>query len=80
MFALCIVFVYQLLSAQYESCVLPFAVLLSLPVGLTGVCVFAKIFGIDNNIYLQILVIMFIGLLIGGFANIFSASRWPYCS
>ena len=37
--------------------------LLSLPVGLTGVCVFAKIFGIDNNIYLQILVIMFIGLL-----------------
>ncbi len=51
-FALCIVFVYQLLSAQYESCVLPFAVLLSLPVGLTGVCVFAKIFGIDNNICL----------------------------
>jgi HAE1 family hydrophobic/amphiphilic exporter-1 len=62
-FALCIVFVYLLLSAQYESYLLPFAVLLSLPVGLTGVYVFAKLFGIDNNIYLQISVIMLIGLL-----------------
>jgi HAE1 family hydrophobic/amphiphilic exporter-1 len=62
-FALCLVFVYLLLSAQYESYILPFAVLLSLPVGLTGVYVFAKLFGIDNNIYLQISVIMLIGLL-----------------
>ncbi|OGX91900.1 efflux RND transporter permease subunit [Hymenobacter coccineus] len=62
-FALCLVFVYLLLSAQYESYLLPFAVLLSLPVGLTGTFVFAKLFGIDNNIYLQISVIMLIGLL-----------------
>ncbi|AMJ65062.1 efflux RND transporter permease subunit [Hymenobacter sp. PAMC 26628] len=62
-FALCLIFVYLLLSAQYESYLLPFAVLFSLPVGLTGVYVFAKLFGIDNNIYLQISVIMLIGLL-----------------
>lgn len=62
-FVLCLLFVYLLLSAQYESYLLPFAVLLSLPVGLTGVFVFAKIFGLDNNIYMQISVIMLIGLL-----------------
>ncbi|MBC8085059.1 MAG: efflux RND transporter permease subunit [Hymenobacter sp.] len=62
-FGLCLVFVYLLLSAQYESYLLPFAVLLSLPVGLSGTYVFAKLFGIDNNIYLQISVIMLIGLL-----------------
>lgn len=62
-FILCLVFVYLLLSAQYESYVLPFAVLFSMPVGLTGVYVFAKIFGLDNNIYMQISVIMLIGLL-----------------
>ncbi len=62
-FALCLAFVYLLLSAQYESYLLPFAVLLSLPVGLSGIFVFAKLFGEDNNIYMQISMIMLIGLL-----------------
>jgi HAE1 family hydrophobic/amphiphilic exporter-1 len=62
-FILSILFVYFLLSALYESYLLPFAVLLSLPVGLTGTFVFARIFGIDNNIYTQISLIMLIGLL-----------------
>ncbi|MDB5007996.1 MAG: bepE 1 [Mucilaginibacter sp.] len=62
-FILCLVFVYFLLSAQYESYILPFAVLLSLPIGLTGTYLFAKIAGIDSNIYVQISLIMLIGLL-----------------
>jgi len=62
-FILCLIFVYFLLSAQYESYILPFAVLLSLPVGLAGAFIFAKIFGVQNNIYLQITLIMLIGLL-----------------
>jgi HAE1 family hydrophobic/amphiphilic exporter-1 len=62
-FLLCLVFVYFLLSAQYESYILPFAVLFSLPVGLAGTYLFAKIFGIGSNIYLQISLIMLIGLL-----------------
>ncbi|MBS7563202.1 efflux RND transporter permease subunit [Mucilaginibacter sp. Bleaf8] len=62
-FMLCLVFVYFLLSAQYESYILPFAVLLSLPIGLAGAFLFAKIFGVENNIYLQITLIMLIGLL-----------------
>ena len=62
-FILCLIFVYFLLSAQYESYILPFAVLLSLPVGLAGAFIFAKIFGVENNIYLQITLIMLIGLL-----------------
>lgn len=62
-FALCLVFVYFLLSAQYESYILPFAVLLSLPVGLAGAFIFATLFGITNSIYLQISLIMLIGLL-----------------
>ena len=62
-FILSLLFVYFLLSALYESYLLPFAVLLSLPVGLSGTFVFAKIFGIDNNIYMQISLIMLIGLL-----------------
>ena len=62
-FILCLVFVYFLLSAQYESYILPFAVLFSLPVGLAGTYLFAKIFGIGSNIYLQISLIMLIGLL-----------------
>jgi HAE1 family hydrophobic/amphiphilic exporter-1 len=53
-FMLCLIFVYFLLSAQYESYILPFAVLLSLPIGLAGAFIFAKIFGVQNNIYLQI--------------------------
>jgi HAE1 family hydrophobic/amphiphilic exporter-1 len=62
-FMLCLIFVYFLLSAQYESYILPFAVLISLPIGLAGAFIFAKIFGIENNIYLQITLIMLIGLL-----------------
>jgi len=62
-FALCILFVYFLLSALYESYILPLAVILSLPVGLTGTFVFCRIFGIDNNIYTQVSLIMLIGLL-----------------
>ena len=62
-FILCLAFVYLLLSAQYESYLLPFAVILSLPVGLSGVYVFARLFGLDNNIYMQISLIMLIGLL-----------------
>lgn len=62
-FILVIVFVFFLLSAQYESYVLPFAVLLSLPIGITGAFIFAKLFGITNNIYVQITLIMLVGLL-----------------
>ena len=62
-FVLCLAFVYLLLSGQYESYLLPFAVLFSLPIGLSGVYVFARIFGLDNNIYMQISLIMLIGLL-----------------
>ncbi|MBB5634774.1 HAE1 family hydrophobic/amphiphilic exporter-1 [Pedobacter cryoconitis] len=62
-FALCLIFIYFLLSAQYKSYILPFAVLLSLPIGLAGAFIFAKIFGVDNNIFLQISLIMLIGLL-----------------
>ncbi|MEL1240227.1 efflux RND transporter permease subunit [Flavobacterium flavipallidum] len=62
-FILCLVFVYFLLSAQYESYILPFAVLLSLPIGLAGSYIFAYLFGVTNNIYLQITLIMLIGLL-----------------
>jgi len=62
-YALCVVFVFFLLSALYESYIIPLAVLCSLPVGLSGVYLFAKIMGIDNNIYMQISVVMLIGLL-----------------
>lgn len=62
-FILCLVFVYFLLSAQYESYILPFAVLFSLPIGLAGSYIFAYLFGVTNNIYLQITLIMLIGLL-----------------
>ena len=62
-FGLCLLFVYLLLSAQYESYVLPLAVILSIPFGLMGTFVFAGIEGLSNNIYLQIAMIMLIGLL-----------------
>ncbi|MDD3107590.1 MAG: efflux RND transporter permease subunit [Alistipes sp.] len=62
-FALCLVFVYFLLCAQYESYILPLAVILSLPLGLAGTFLFAMFMGLDNNIYLQIALIMLIGLL-----------------
>ncbi|WP_300967944.1 efflux RND transporter permease subunit [uncultured Duncaniella sp.] len=62
-FGLCLLFVYLLLSAQYESYILPFSVIFSIPFGLMGTFIFAQIFGISNNIYLQIALIMLIGLL-----------------
>lgn len=62
-FLLCVVFVYFLLCAQYESYILPLAVLISLPIGLAGVFIFDKIFKVDNNIYTQITLIMLVGLL-----------------
>ena len=67
-FLLCIIFVYLLLAALYESYILPFAVLLSLPIGLSGVFIFVLVglmngSGIVNNIYVQISLIMLIGLL-----------------
>ena len=62
-FALSIVFVYFLLSAQFKSYITPLAVLFSLPIGLAGAFIFAQLFGIENNIFLQISLIMLIGLL-----------------
>ncbi|WP_374329491.1 efflux RND transporter permease subunit [Soonwooa sp.] len=62
-FMLCCVFVYFLLAAQYESYLLPFAVMLSLPVGLAGAMMFSSWIGKSNNIYTQISLIMLIGLL-----------------
>ena len=62
-FGLCLLFVYLLLSAQYESYLLPFSVIFSIPFGLMGAFIFADIFDISNNIYLQIALIMLIGLL-----------------
>ena len=62
-FMLCFVFVYLLLSAQYESYILPLAVLLSVPFGLAGSFIFASIMDVENDIYLQIALIMLIGLL-----------------
>lgn len=62
-FLLCLVFVYFLLAAQYESYILPLAVIISLPIGLAGAYIFAYFLNISNNIYLQITLIMLIGLL-----------------
>lgn len=62
-FGICLLMVYLLLSALYESFLVPFAVLLSVPAGLMGSFLFAKIFGLENNIYLQTGLIMLIGLL-----------------
>ena len=62
-FILSLVFVYFLLSAQYESYLLPFAILLSLPIGIAGAIGFINLTGLENNIYFQIALIMLIGLL-----------------
>ncbi len=62
-FLMCIVFVYLILSAQYESYILPLAVVLSVPFGLAGAFLFTDIFGHSNDIYMQISLIMLIGLL-----------------
>jgi HAE1 family hydrophobic/amphiphilic exporter-1 len=62
-FAICIILVYLILSALYESFFIPFAILLAVPVGLMGSFLFAKILGLENNIYMQTGLIMLIGLL-----------------
>ncbi|TDE05566.1 efflux RND transporter permease subunit [Flavobacterium hiemivividum] len=62
-FLLSLIFVYFLLSAQYESYLIPLSVLLSLPVGLAGAIGFIKLAGLENNIYFQVALIMLIGLL-----------------
>ncbi len=62
-FLLCFVFIYLILSAQYESYILPLAVVLSVPFGLAGAFLFTMIFGHSNDIYMQISLIMLIGLL-----------------
>ena len=62
-FVLCLVFVYLILSAQYESYILPLSVLLSVPFGLAGAFAFTNLFGHSNDIYMQISLIMLIGLL-----------------
>ncbi len=62
-FIICLVFVYLLLAAQYESFLLPLSVILSLPTGIFGAFFFLKITGLENNIYAQVALIMLIGLL-----------------
>ncbi|RYZ00562.1 MAG: efflux RND transporter permease subunit [Chitinophagaceae bacterium] len=62
-FLLSLVFVYFLLAAQYESYLLPFAIILTIPAGIFGVFAFINLFGIDNNIYVQVGIIMLVGLL-----------------
>lgn len=62
-FALCLLFVYLLLAAQYESFLLPLSVLLSLPAGIFGSFIALKLAGLDNNIYAQVALVMLIGLL-----------------
>ncbi len=62
-FILSLIFVYFLLAAQYESFLLPLSIIFSLPIGIAGSFIFARIMGVENNIYLQISLIMLIGLL-----------------
>lgn len=62
-FLLCLTFVYLILSAQYESYLLPMSVILSIPFGLAGAFLFTNMFGNQNDIYMQIALIMLIGLL-----------------
>ena len=62
-YGVCVFLIYLILVCLYESFLLPFAVILSVPFGLMGSFLFAKVFGLENNIYLQTGVIMLIGLL-----------------
>ena len=62
-FLVCLMFVYLLLAAQYESFLLPMSVILSLPIGVFGAMFFLMIMGLENNIYAQIAMIMLIGIL-----------------
>jgi len=62
-FLICLAFVYMILAAQYESFVLPLAVILSLPTGVFGAFLLLKVMGLENNIYAQVGMVMLIGLL-----------------
>ena len=62
-FVICLIFVYLVMVGLYESLFIPIAVILSVPFGLMGSFLFAKMFGVENNIYLQVGLIMIIGLL-----------------
>lgn len=62
-FGICLVFVYLLLAAQYESFLLPLPVILSLPTGVFGAFLALKLMGLENNIYAQVSLVMLIGLL-----------------
>ena len=62
-FVICVVFIYLILCALYESIFIPIAIILSVPFGLAGSFLFARWFGLENNIYLQIGLLMLIGLL-----------------
>jgi hydrophobic/amphiphilic exporter-1 (mainly G- bacteria), HAE1 family len=62
-FGICLLFVYLLLAAQYESFLLPLPVILSLPAGVFGAFISLKLFGLENNIYAQVSLVMLIGLL-----------------
>lgn len=62
-FAVCLVFIYLILCALYESLMIPFAVILAVPFGLAGSFLFARLWGLENNIYMQTGLIMLIGLL-----------------
>ena len=62
-FIICLVFVYLLLSAQYESFLLPLPVILSLPAGIFGAFLSLQLLGLENNIYAQVSLIMLVGLL-----------------
>ena len=62
-FIICVVFIYLILCALYESIFIPLAVILSVPFGLAGSFLFARMFGLENNIYMQTGLIMLIGLL-----------------
>ncbi len=62
-FAICLIFVYMILAAQYESFILPLPVIISLPTGIFGAFFFLKLLGLENNIYAQVAMVMLIGLL-----------------
>lgn len=62
-FLICLGFVYLILAAQYESFILPFTVILSLPAGIFGAFLLLKLLGLENNIYAQVAMVMLIGLL-----------------
>src|SRR6478752_7679091 len=62
-FLICLGFVYLILAAQYESFILPLAVILSLPAGVFGSFLLLKLLNLENNIYAQVAMVMLVGLL-----------------